>query len=262
MKKYFVAIILVFICVSFSLPVFAASGKYVASKNSKVFHDPDCPYVDNIQESNKVWFRSISGATASGRRQCSLCTPEYGDYVRKESEQSGNSGNSSSGAVGGFVDNTQPTTKNTKGSEDKSKNEVSPIFVIAVIGFAGYWVLKLSCEYRENKARVKARKEENAAILGRLGVSGVELPKNVALLPDGTPTIGDVSDFRPFGDYTVYIAAKGNRYHKRMSCCKTGVAHHLFKLPPNVTPCQICAKGMDIRPEVPMWYRQIENKSK
>ena len=175
------------------------------------------------------------------------------DFDNKTGANSG--GNDGDSLVSG----TQNNQGSYAGSTSKKSNiDVHPVLLIALSAFIGYWALKLVRQHKERKAQ----EAENTAILDNLGIVDVKIPRGVSLMPDGTPTIGDVSDFRPFGDYTVYIAVKGCRYHKRMSCCKTGVAHHLFKLPPNVTPCQICAKGMDVRPEVPMWYRQIENKSK
>lgn len=167
-----------------------------------------------------------------------------------------NSGGDGGNSLASDEQNNQGSYAGSTG--EKSNNEVHPVLLIALGAVIGYWVLKLTRQYKERKAQ----EAENAEILDNLGVEDVKVPKGVSLMSDGTPTIGYVSDLRPFGDYTVYIATKGHRYHKRMSCCKAGVAHHLFKLPPNVTPCQICAKGMDVEPEVPMWYRQIENKRK
>ncbi|MCK4891688.1 MAG: hypothetical protein KAS78_03405 [Candidatus Pacebacteria bacterium] len=31
---------------------------FVASKNSKIYHKPDCRYVKSINEENKIWFQS------------------------------------------------------------------------------------------------------------------------------------------------------------------------------------------------------------
>lgn len=167
--------------------------------------------------------------------------------------------NSGSNSVGSSTNGTQ----NDQGSyassaSKKSSIDVHPAFWVALGALIGYWALKLTRQHKE----LKAQEAENAAILDNLGIADVKIPRGVSLMPDGTPITGAVSDFRPFGDYTVYISSKGHRYHKRVNCCKNGAAHHLFKLPPNITPCQICAKGMITSQEVPMWYRQIENKRK
>ena len=43
------------------------SGKFVASKNSKTYHVPDCGSAKRIKEENKVWFQSKKEAEGSGR---------------------------------------------------------------------------------------------------------------------------------------------------------------------------------------------------
>jgi len=49
--------------------------KYVASKNSKVFHRPDCKWVKKISPKNLIGFKSREDAIRSGRRPCRSCEP-------------------------------------------------------------------------------------------------------------------------------------------------------------------------------------------
>ena len=49
--------------------------KYVASRNSKVFHRPDCKWVKKISPGNLVGFKSREEAVKSGRRPCRSCEP-------------------------------------------------------------------------------------------------------------------------------------------------------------------------------------------
>ena len=49
--------------------------KYVASRNSKVFHKAGCPLAARIKPKNMVGFRSRQEAVRSGRRPCKLCKP-------------------------------------------------------------------------------------------------------------------------------------------------------------------------------------------
>jgi len=51
------------------------SYKYVASKNSDVFHHIWCSYVDQILPSNRVYFYTRQEAIDSGRRPCKRCNP-------------------------------------------------------------------------------------------------------------------------------------------------------------------------------------------
>jgi hypothetical protein len=41
-------------------------GVFVASKNSKIYHRPDCKYVNSIKEENKIWFQSAEEAEDKG----------------------------------------------------------------------------------------------------------------------------------------------------------------------------------------------------
>lgn len=63
------------IAICTELPVLSAGRVFVASKYSDVFHKSNCHYVENIIESNKIYFDSIGDAKASGRRGCSHCAP-------------------------------------------------------------------------------------------------------------------------------------------------------------------------------------------
>ena len=47
--------------------------KYVASKNSRVFHRPDCKWAKRISSKNLVGFKSREEAIRSGRRPCKSC---------------------------------------------------------------------------------------------------------------------------------------------------------------------------------------------
>ena len=44
-------------------------GKYVASKQGKVYHTPKCDWVKNIRRSNRVWFRDDQEARKKGYKK-------------------------------------------------------------------------------------------------------------------------------------------------------------------------------------------------
>ena len=52
-----------------------AEYKYVASKNSKVFHKPDCRWVKRILAKNLVGYNNRGEAIQAGKRPCKLCKP-------------------------------------------------------------------------------------------------------------------------------------------------------------------------------------------
>ena len=48
---------------------------YIASKNSQVFHRPECPYAGKIADYNKVRYNAREEAIKAGKRACSKCKP-------------------------------------------------------------------------------------------------------------------------------------------------------------------------------------------
>ena len=49
--------------------------KYVASKNSNIFHKPECRWAKNISEENLVKYKSKDEAIKAGKRPCKTCNP-------------------------------------------------------------------------------------------------------------------------------------------------------------------------------------------
>jgi hypothetical protein len=52
-----------------------AEYKYVASKNSRVFHTPDCRWAKKIKPENLVTYKSRDEAVQDGKRPCKWCKP-------------------------------------------------------------------------------------------------------------------------------------------------------------------------------------------
>jgi methylphosphotriester-DNA--protein-cysteine methyltransferase len=52
-----------------------ASGQFVGSKNSDVYHYPSCTYAQRIKDSNKIWFSNSQDARNHGYRPCQVCHP-------------------------------------------------------------------------------------------------------------------------------------------------------------------------------------------
>lgn len=52
-----------------------AEYKYVASKNSKVFHKSDCVWVQRIAPKNMVYYKTRDEAVNDGKRPCKTCKP-------------------------------------------------------------------------------------------------------------------------------------------------------------------------------------------
>jgi hypothetical protein len=52
-----------------------AGYNYIASKNSSVFHKPDCRSAQNISEGNRITYNSREEAIKAGKRPCKSCNP-------------------------------------------------------------------------------------------------------------------------------------------------------------------------------------------
>lgn len=51
----------------------ATSKRYVASRNSEVYHIVECGHASRIDSSNRIYFSTREEAEATGRRPCSYC---------------------------------------------------------------------------------------------------------------------------------------------------------------------------------------------
>lgn len=49
------------------------TGIFVASKNSNIYHKPDCQYAKRIKEENKIWFQSAKEAEKAGYKPDKNC---------------------------------------------------------------------------------------------------------------------------------------------------------------------------------------------
>jgi len=56
-------------------PSASRAGPFVGSRNSDVYHYPDCPQARRIKASNLVTYSSSEEARAKGKRPCKVCCP-------------------------------------------------------------------------------------------------------------------------------------------------------------------------------------------
>ncbi|HRX83488.1 MAG TPA: hypothetical protein P5572_00550 [Phycisphaerae bacterium] len=57
-------------------PAASPAARFVASRNSKVYHCSDCPHARRIGDANRVEYASCAEAEADGRRPCRTCRPD------------------------------------------------------------------------------------------------------------------------------------------------------------------------------------------
>ena len=63
------------LCMGVSLTALAATAKYVASKNSDVYHRPECRVVAGMKVGNLEGYLTKAEARAAGKRPCEICKP-------------------------------------------------------------------------------------------------------------------------------------------------------------------------------------------
>lgn len=71
----YASIILLVVVLLFNVYRYWPHGMFVGSKESDVYHYPNCRYVKKILPENIIWFSSIEDARNHGYRPCKVCKP-------------------------------------------------------------------------------------------------------------------------------------------------------------------------------------------
>lgn len=91
----------------------------------------------------------------------------------------------------------------------------------------------------------------------------IEIPEDVYFNENRVPVKGIISNYAPFGEYTVFTLKNSPVYHFNKYCSNTFNTEpvHLFWILGRKRPCQRCGKNHDTM--LPIWYMQLlELKSK
>jgi endonuclease YncB( thermonuclease family) len=79
LRKSVKALMFSILLVCLFITLVEGQGQFVGSKNSDVYHYPDCPHAQNIKEENKIWFEDAQDAVNHGYRPCEVCNPPLPD---------------------------------------------------------------------------------------------------------------------------------------------------------------------------------------
>lgn len=103
----------------------------------------------------------------------------------------------------------------------------------------------------------QARLSRSMKRYGEIHGKNIAIPDDVIFVDGRYPVRGKVDADHPFGDYTIFIAGRGQVYHSRKWCggSYAMAAHHVFEVDRPIRPCKTCAKPMDTVP--PNWYVEI-----
>jgi Metal binding domain of Ada len=75
LKKFLLVAIISVLLVSMVVLSVEAQGNFVAVKDGSVYHYPDCTYLSNTLESNKIYFATVEAAQEQGLTSCLRCKP-------------------------------------------------------------------------------------------------------------------------------------------------------------------------------------------
>lgn len=91
------------------------------------------------------------------------------------------------------------------------------------------------------------------------GLVATLVSEGVCLINGRTPVKGKITDRKPFGDYTAYVAERGRCYHSD-PYCSSGYLNtvHIFKVCEKKPPCLKC--GRTLPGGLPKWY--TDNKDR
>lgn len=100
---------------------------------------------------------------------------------------------------------------------------------------------------------------ENA---GQQSLSRIEIPNFVYFNDHGIPVKGDISEYMPFGEFTVFITGRSTIYHSERFCGSAFSMKpiHIYDVIDTKRPCFRCGKYYGN--ECPKWYTQIKEFNK
>ena len=89
----------------------------------------------------------------------------------------------------------------------------------------------------------------------------ISIPEDVYFTKDNIPVKGIVSDYAPFGDFTVFVSKKGKKFHQDDFCGGAIFmkAVHIYDVLDDHAPCDRCFFLSQYRHQkVPEWYKNIK----
>lgn len=81
-KEVFIILVILGICLSGLIFTNNAAARYVGSKESNVYHEENCHYVEKIKSEDLNNFDTPEEAIAAGYRPCKVCKPPESSIIR------------------------------------------------------------------------------------------------------------------------------------------------------------------------------------
>lgn len=234
--------------------------------------DIDCPYdfVDNTSSNSGTRSSNISGYNSGYDDGWDDGYEEgYDDGVDDGYEEGEDYGYDN-----GYEDGKsamKSTIVNERKDASKSAYILSAIIGIPVVFFATSFLvgkarnrIEQQLESQIAKLRQELRQERNKNSLKAAGINPEllrNIPSGVTLTTRCIPVKGTASKDMPYGDYTIYTAKGGKKYHTKYRCCNATTPMHFFDLPETLEPCKNCVPT-DMYPQpLPNWYLRLISAS-
>ena len=113
--------------------------------------------------------------------------------------------------------------------------------------------------YEDTQWQMEVVQSRTDMLLKAYQIQPVQTPGDVLFTEDGYPVLGEVTQDRPYGEYTAFLFPKGKMFHMTPNCGSSGAAKpvHLFDVLEERQPCSRCCYRMGIPKSEPQWYKDI-----
>lgn len=263
-----------------------AAGPFFGSVNSNVYHYPTCGQASRIKPDNEIWFSDEDEAVAKGYRPCNYCNPPLGEGTVKPDPPK----SSSASSLASTPVRTTPTqpkapespiptvaaktlqAKSDPATEEHSDNDsgwypfVSGFLVLIIIISSHIHRFEekdhksqyqaLARDLHETRSALNEALEQNRRKDNQIAALQKQLSEmEEAMPPVPAPARSELWQDceHPYGELTVYVSYKGQRFHRDLTCRGLpygGKPVPIQDVPDWVPPCPYCARGY-VRPSKP-----------
>lgn len=220
MKKIIFSCAIILLLFKFDISVLAANSNVIVHVTvyGEKYHREDCSYLSSDIE------MTLSDAINNGYTPCSRCKPPTVD----------NSLSTKS------TPTAEPITKNieTKKDSDLIPNLLLASPIIAVVLFySGTMIFDFVEKKKEKKIETQNYNYYFSMFSFYDPIYFVNVPKS-SYIKDGLPV---TKGSRKYGNYTVYVSAKGKCFHQNPNCSKT-LTNTNYVYAYHLQPCKRCVK--------------------
>ena len=273
LKIYIVVFLLVMIycCYFFSIHVFADNGNTIVhvTKTGYCYHREGCGHLRSDIE-----ITLHDAVVVYGYIPCEDCEPPIydGPEATCTPMDKPDGGNYSGGASSNVHNTVSNRNENTSELSDNNNSKYTTLIVVCIVAFwpifmvlceFGSFVNKKKQEEKNLKMQQEKYEEERRKYYdlyaGKNPINLVEKPQG-AYIFDGLPCTNG-NEYKPYGDYTVYVATKSPRvFHINPQCGGAQLKPLNYCFAQNLNHCRKCATGRIQLPTIEWYFKYMEIK--